>query len=56
MIFRNLIIQLSRALFKRDVDRLLETALSANESGKLSNKDWQAFGDIALRYRSFLLD
>ena len=56
MQFRLLIEKLSCSLFKRDVDALLETALKLNESGKLSNKDWEAFGKIAINYRSFMLD
>lgn len=56
MRFRVLIEQLSKALFKRDVDALILAALRLNEAGKLSNKDHAAFCDIALRYRGFLMD
>lgn len=56
MQFRILVEELSKALFKRDVDGLLEVAMHLNESKKLSNKEWKAFGDIAIRYRSFLMD
>ena len=55
MQFRILVEELSKALFKKDVDGLLEVALHLNESKKLSNKEWKAFADIALRYRTFLL-
>lgn len=56
MQFRILIEELSKAMFKRDVDGLLEVAMHLNEDKKLSNKEWKAFGDIAIRYRAFLID
>lgn len=56
MQFRILIEELSKALFKKDVDELLLLALHLNENKKLSNKEWKAFGDIAIRYRTFLMD
>jgi len=56
MVFRNLIEALSHCVFKRDVDALNAESCRLWENKKLSNKEFQVFGDIALRYRSFLLD
>lgn len=56
MQLRLLILRLSEALFKRDVDKLFVIAERLNTEKKLSNKDWEAFCKIAANYRTFLLD